>query len=272
MTRLGSCFVAAENLSIAWLETTKLVLSNAGSKAFHTVTRIEQPSLEDQTIRAGCEALLRTKGHQHIDTVANTIFPRAMAEAARTPGELVERYRTSYPLIRRFGANKKGTYFGRIVEHPSPSGEHDQLVPLIDKLRREAKARTPMSARYEVRVADPEDNSADANDVLQASDMVGLDVPVFSPHRDTSRRAFPCLSMLSFQLDGDHVHVLAQYRYEYLISKGYGNYLGIAQLLSYVATEAELMPGRMTVSCGRVQVDGSERQIAHYVGKAWDDA
>ena len=53
---------------------------------------------------------------------------------------------------------------------------------------------------------------------------------------------FPCLSFCSFQLDGDTLHMIAQYRYQYLIERGYGNYLGLGQLLGYVSKSCRPEP------------------------------
>jgi hypothetical protein len=284
MARLGHGLVVGDNLSRAWLETTKMVRQDGG-KAFHTVTRIADPLLEDADIRAGHDALLHSKRKPSAETVANTIFPAAMAAAAGSPEELVQRYLDSYPQMRRFKPNAKGTYFGRIVAHPTSAGEQDQLVRLIDTLRDEAAARTPMSARYEVGVADvppgiEELEVADRDDAADrhvdadagADDLGGADIPVFAPRRDTSRRGFPCLSLLSFQLDGHTVHLFAHYRYEYLVEKGYGNYLGLARLLEYIATEAGLKAGQMTIAAGRVQADASERALAIHLGPLWESA
>jgi thymidylate synthase len=72
---------------------------------------------------------------------------------------------------------------------------------------------------------------------------------------------FPCLSGCSFQLDHGIVHLLAHYRYEYLIQRGYGNYLGLARLLNYVATSAGLIAGQMTIVTGRAHVDAPEKAL-----------
>lgn len=276
MTRVGHGLVAAEDLSTAWLETTKMVHAEDDHKAFHTITRIREPLVEDQAIRAACDALLAAKKLQTVDTVANTIFPYAQAHACASPAEFVERYLANYKQVRRFNANNKGTYFGRIVAHPGPDGTHDQLLPLIEKLRAETVTGSPMSARYEVRVSTQGDADATVSSGMDsagdAAGAVGIDVPIYAPHKDNGRRGFPCLSMLSFQLENDRVHLFAQYRYEYLVAKGYGNYLGLAHLLEYISGEAGLAPGQMTIAAGRVQADASGRDLAHHLDEYWNDA
>ena len=184
---------------------------------------------------------------QSAETVAHTIFPSGPAAESDSPDALVARYVDSYPTLRRFGPNKKGTYFGRIVAYPSPTGDLDQLTPLIRKLAQEKETPGPMSARYEVGIEAAHDRHDDdtAGGGEHEEGLCGAEmaVPIFAPHKDTGRRAFPCLSLLSFQLDAGQVHLLAQYRYEYLVEKGYGNYLGLARLLEYVAESVDLTPG-----------------------------
>lgn len=277
MSRVDSGVVVADNLSQAWLETTKDVSASGGNR-FHTLTRIMDPLAEDRQIRNSYDGLLRTLGMPSAETVANTIFPSGLAAAGSSPAKLVERYVQAYPALRRFGPNKKGTYFGRIVAYPSPTGDRDQLTPLIRKLADELKSPGPMSARYEVAIAGINEQSELATDSAvpvearpsdAGPDGTEVAVPIFAPHKDTSRRAFPCLSLLSFQLDTDRVHLLAQYRYEYLVEKGYGNYLGLARLLGYIAEAVDLAPGQLTVTAGRIKADASTRALALHLGDAW---
>lgn len=269
MTRLGHGLVVADSLSQGWLETTKMVRNEPDGKAFHTVTRIVRPLVEDHEIRGMVDALLDAKGQQAIDTVANTIFPSAMASTSSSPEELVRRYTDAYGQMRRFSANQKGTYFGRIVAYPGPTGDADQLTHLIETLRREHASATPMSARYEVLTAT---SGELASGGTAAGETAEVNAPVFAPHRDTSRRAFPCLSLLSFQLDHGSLHLLAHYRYEYLVEKGYGNYLGLSGLLAYIAAEAGLAPGQLTIVAGRIQADASERLLATHLNGHWANA
>lgn len=272
MSRVTPGVVVADNLSQAWIETTKDV-HEQGGKAFHTLTRIENPLAEDISIRDGYDALLRDLRMQSAETVAHTVFPSGPAAESESPEALVARYLDLYPTLRRFGPNKKGTYFGRIVAYPSPTGDLDQLTPLIRRLAHELETPGPMSARYEVGIEaahdPPGDAAADGGQHEVSPSGAEVAVPIFVPHKDTGRRAFPCLSLLSFQLGAGHVHLLAQYRYEYLVEKGYGNYLGLARLLEYVAEAVNLTPGQLTVTAGRIQTDASNRSLADHLGDVW---
>lgn len=250
MTTFHTRVVEAETLSEAWLETVELVAAGPGRKRFHTFTGIRKPLVEDPAIRRRCDDLLVDMKLPSVETVANTIFPAALAATSKDPTSLVERYRSMYQVLRRFNGNHGGTYFGRLVAYPGPKGDVDQLAPLIKRLTTESGSRGPMSARYEVDVATTED--------LEKPEPTAATL-IHASGKDNSPRGFPCLSAFSFQLDHGIVHLLAHYRYEYLIERGYGNYLGLARLLNYVATSAGLMAGQMTIVTGRAHVDATDK-------------
>ena len=71
---------------------------------------------------------------------------------------------------------------------------------------------------------------------------------------------FPCLSFCSFQLDDDAL------RYGRPLplpvpdrARGYGNYLGLGQLLGYVCAAVGLNPGQLTIIAGVAAVDSAAR-------------
>lgn len=280
MTRYGPRVVEAGTLSDAWLETVLAVARQPGQVMFHTVTTIQNPLVEDLGLRKRCEALAAATGKKDIPEVANTIFPAAMAALALEPTDLVARYRAAYPTIRRFPGNHSGTYFGRLVCYPGQRGDIDQLCPLIDKLRRESANDRPKSVRYEVSVQVPGDDDPVREEAIPLEHDEDLAAERGDPsiatvirgERDNSPMGFPCLSMHSFQLDHGRVHLLAHYRHEYLIARGYGNYLGLARLLGYVAGSAGLEVGQLTVVTGRAKVDVSKKNINKYLDASLFDS
>ena len=193
-----------------------------------------------------------------VDTVANAIFPARLAAASAGPSELARRYRRLYPTLRRLHkSNRKGTYFGRIVAHPAAGGERDQLADLIERLNTELRTPGPKSARYEMNVTGPGELAQPPRVSGEFTD--GGPVHVYAAGKDTSPMGFPCLSFCSFQLDSGLLHMIAQYRYQYLIERGYGNYLGLGQLLGYVCATAGLHPGQLTIMAGVAAVDSAAR-------------
>jgi hypothetical protein len=250
-------------VSDAWLRAVVAVDASPGRVLFHLVTRIDDPLAEQPQIRVAADRLLGELGQSPITTVANTIFPARMAATSRDHIHLADRYRRAYPTIRRVHRdNRRGTYFGRIVAHPTGGGENDQLGELIRRLRTELRTPGPKSARYEMSISAPGDPVAhDAGE----QPLVAEAIPVYSADQDTSPMGFPCLSFCSFQLDRDRLHMVAHYRRQHLIVRGYGTYLGIGQLLGYVCNATGLLPGELMIVAGVAQVEAPMYRIRQLV-------
>ena len=195
---------------------------------------ITNPGSEDPAIRAVADRMLTALGKAPVQTVVNTLFPEVLANLTESPEELSSRYCTMYPRIRsEDGANSRGTYFGRLVHYPTRDKPVNQFTRLIDQLRRDEKHKQARPAAiYEmttsIAAATPDhDHQMEAcQDAAGADrdDAVG-DFQVFAPTPDTIPMGFPCLSHLSWQRHQGYLHLLARYRHQYLIERGYGNYL-----------------------------------------------
>lgn len=261
--------VSAATLSDPWLETLVQVAATPDRKLFHTVTRITDPTVENPAVRAVADGLLTERGDQTIETVANTLFPAQLAAASRDTAHLAARYRAAYPTIKRVHkSNRRGTYFGRLVDYPSAAGSLDQLSSLIRKLNQELVSDRPKGARYEVPIAcgveDGDDPAPEADGPVEDPTTV---VPIQAADRDTSPMDFPCLSFCSFQLDHGRLHLVAHYRSQYLVQRGYGNYLGLARLQSYVAAlvgphPGQVEPGQLMVVAGLAHADAPKYRVA----------
>jgi thymidylate synthase len=151
-----------------------------------------------------------------------------------------------YPRLRRYPGNTHGTYFGRLVAYPgAKKAEIDQVGNIISRLRQQSSGKAPMTAAYEADLAHPADGAVPAELLVHAAD------------RDNLYRGFPCLSHCSFQLDRDgRVHGAALYRSHYMFERAYGNYLGLGRLLAYIADQAGLARGTLTVMAGHAHLDG----------------
>lgn len=244
----------ASNVSQAWLNMLRAVNTIPGRKTYHAMVHISDPTAETPYIRQQANRILTELDYATIETVANTIFPQDLARRSRDHEHLAERYIRMYERIRQLRDNRAGTYFGRLVEHPY-SGGFNQLSDLIRKLREERNRNGPITARYEISYAGPGEslNSADGSD-----DGAGhaYDLPVYTPNRDNKIMGFPCLSHVSFQLDRDgSLHALAVYRSQYLIQRGYGNYLGLGRLLRYISDQVGLRPGQLSIVAGYAQIE-----------------
>jgi hypothetical protein len=227
--------MCAPSISEAWREAAAYLVQTPGHKAVHLVLRIDDPRREIPLIRKEVDGLIASDGRDlpAVDTTRNTIFPAAWARRFPEPADLAEYYRSRYDELRQYGPNARGTYFGRIVAYPRDGAEFgDQLSGTVRKLRQElAHGRGPKSSRYEVNI--------------------------FSESVDTSAMSFPCLAHVSFHLHSGQLHMQAVYRNEYLVARAYGNFLGLGQLLGYVADAVGLATGELLMTINHADLDGN---------------
>jgi hypothetical protein len=263
---LATEVVTGSTVSDAWLRTVTSVNEAPGQRCYHAVTRIAHPASHVLQIRTAADWLSERRGYPAIDTVANTIFPEALAATCTDHEELTERYRRIYGIVRKLDkANRRGTYFGRLVSYPTMQGPHDQIGDLLRKLRAEQASGAPKSARYEVNTSLPTANS----DLEVGGELFDCEAAsIYTAGNDNSAMGFPCLSFCSFQLDGGTLHMVAHYRSQYLIKRGYGNYLGLSRLLCYVCRTVDLDVGQLMVVAGAVAVDAPKYQIVHLQQRA----
>lgn len=241
------------DVSSGWLGACRALLAARGHEANHLVVRMEDPLPEDAAVRVGADALLAEAGHQEIVEVRNTIFPAELAADFPEPADLARECMDDYEFIKRLGS-KQGTYFGRICAYPHPDGsETPQLVKLVEKLR-EAHAGARWRARYQVNL--------------------------YAEHKDDNKKRgfFPCMAHLAFQLGGDgdvrdRLDCVSLYRFQDMTLKGYGNFLGLAELQHYVAAAAGFQPGELTVIAGHaaLTLNGPSRKhlrslVAEHLG------
>jgi thymidylate synthase len=242
--------VSGPDISTAWIRACKALDQPPNRRGYHTVVRIADPIADDPRVRFELDRILESKNKQSVRTVANTIFPAALARAAKDHDALVARYKKLFPSLKRLHqGNRLGTYFDRLINYPGPGGSTDQIALIIGRLRQQLETRGPMTACYEANLVDP------------ASDHDGeaftVSAPVRVPGVDNNIMQFPCLSHCSFQLDREgRLHLTALYRSQYMIERAYGNYVGLGELLAYIAHNSRLQVGGLTVVAGYAQLDG----------------
>jgi hypothetical protein len=245
---VGERYVEASTLSEGWLGTAALLREAPGMKAVHLMVRIADPSTEIDEIRAAAAALIEAEGKKApIETVRTTIFPTRWAERHPTPEDLALHYRENYAELRGFAQNQHGTYFGRIVAYPRDAEEKDladQLNETVQKLIEEQVNGTNKSSRFEINV--------------------------YSERHD-GRRAmgFPCLAHLSVHMHEGALHMQAIYRNEFIVQRGYGNFLGVAELQAFIAKSAGLDVGELLVTIGHGEFDGAKTRGDEILDPLW---
>ncbi len=193
------------------------------------------PDHTDLSIIRRVDDTLAEQGYDPVATVANTIFPAKLAASSPDRTTFYSRYETILPRLRRLKGNHKGLYFERLIAYPLQTDpiRTNQLETIIGdltgQLRRREQGQGPLGSVYEGQI--------------------------FAPGKDRLPQGFPCMSSLSFQLDGSRLLLTATYRNQYHIRRALGNYLGLAQLHSFVCAEVGLTQGPLTIHAFHSRID-----------------
>ncbi len=244
---------ATKTISEAWLQALTYTASQRNGRCVHLVMTVENPGSEDEAIRGALDQALNATETQSVDTVAGTIFPkplykspgfswspdldepavRALDVAAR---DLYQRYEQMLPLLLKFRGNSRGTYFSRMISWPGKEpGGTNQLDMRISRIRGEFANRRRTNNTLDI------DIGADA---LVSEPLAG--VQVYAPS-DQRMRGFPCLVHIDLTLVDGTLHCLAVYRHQYLITKAYGNLVGLSRLMHFLCEQTGADCGELVV-------------------------
>ncbi len=224
------------NLSCAWAKALLHIIDHAGTEITPLVLSISGFSdgvKEDVHLRQALDALLAEKKMQDVETVAYTIFPQrlwTMAQGDRK--KLFEMYRSVFPRYQAMNRklNSRGLYFERLTNFSKTSPcSGNQLEWILSQYGARAGVRRSM---FQATTFDP------------ARDHINL-----------PRLGFPCLQQVSFEPTNEGLVANAFYATQLLVMKGYGNYLGLAQLAAFMAHEMSMPLARLNVMVGIAKFD-----------------
>lgn len=257
-----SHFVEEGDIGSAWLRALE-VINESGGSAVNLAVTITNPLCEDLGVRAVIEqalADLRAEGRkeyanaQSMHTVANTIFPislyrpdvdgaaeRFLANAVRS-----DEARGHLPAAKR----QWGTYIGRLVRYPARDGGHtNQLAEMLQQLR----AQRQWADLYEMPLVVP----GDEHEVCWDTTFHATGALTHGDARlDARMRGGPCLAHLSGTLDNGRLSMVALYRRHSYLARAYGNFLGLARLLAFLARESGHTVGELMIVASHAVVDG----------------
>lgn len=250
---MSELLAASKTLSEAWLQALTHTASQRGGRCVHLVMTIENPGSEVEIIRDALDRALGEAHEQSVETVAGTIFPSSLYESpgfswSRSLDEqavrelddaarnLYERYEAMLPVLRRHRANSRGTYFSRMITWPGKEpGGTNQLNLRISRIRGEFKNGRRTNNTLDI------DIGADA---LVSEPPPGVQVLLPSEQRT---RSFPCLVHIDLTLFEGTLHCTAVYRHHHLITKAYGNLLGLSRLVHFLCEQTGAECGEMVV-------------------------
>lgn len=255
---MSSYIEPAVNLSEAWLRTLERVV-NDGGHAVNVITTVSDPlAPETERIRAALDAILAVTRKrvrvQPVETVAGTIFPHdiyadtgltfipgmdpeSLAKLDASAADLYECYGEMLPILTTDSANRRGTYFGRMVSWPGKTGGGTNQ--LADRIRHFRSARTRNVSQRNL------EDIAVAGEAETFDPLGGLQIYAAS---DLREYGFPCLVHVDLTLYQNRISMAATYRHQYLVTKAYGNLLGLSRLLGFLAQQTGYGVGELMVN------------------------
>lgn len=237
--------IEAESIVDAWLDATDAILASGSSTMFNLVVGIHNPIALSDIDQMACHMIdefLRAHASLPLITVANTIFPGGFYRDGGAKAVYEE-----YPDTYRASKSNWGTYAGRLFTKVQMRSETTSRIErVVRKLRQNAEG-SHMKASYEVDVLETIDSEEISTYCAETDAGLGI--------------GQPCLVHLSFKLHpGGTVSLTAIYRSQYYVAKALGNFVGLAQLLAFVAAEADLKPSFLICHATMAEIDlGNKR-------------
>lgn len=232
------------NLSQAWLSAVERFKEPGGSLHSLSVMVDEFDDqglpLEDDGFRDRLDAMLVECIAPSVGTTASTIFPfshRAVLAAARR-GDLYARYERIIPTIRKHPLNRNGVYFERMVMFPSYDAPEEARINQLENILSFWEHSGRRKSAFQV--------------------------CIYRPEKDWTKQPyaqFPCLQHVAFTPTSDGLHMSAFYATQYLIKRGYGNYLGLCRLGAFVAHEMEIRMRSLVCYAAHAPLEGTKRDL-----------
>ena len=222
--------VEDKNLSNAWRRILELLVNNRGeiSPLVLTLTDFhETKSIKDVLVKH-----LEVKKMPAIETVSETIFPESLYEYVGYDREkLYARYKKNLIRLKKINkANRKGTYFSRLIAYGEVLNPINQLEIVISALKGK---RSPRRSKLQASVFDPT-----------------------TDHSNSAMQGFPCLQHVTFFKTKEGGLVLNSfYAIQFFYKRSYGNWLGLINLGKFVAKETGLKFERFNCFIGVEQLD-----------------
>lgn len=235
-----TAWVYGPDVSSAWLAAVSHLLKEPGGQCSNLGVAIGDPTAEHADVRAELDAFAanarRTgKDMPRIDSVAGTIFQTSFYRPGTVDpeGHLYELERRIRKVVRRHPQNRRGTYFERLVAYPlRDDHEFNQLHHVLGRLQSAASHGRRNGNQFEL--------------------------SIFHPERDSYPVGFPCLSHISITLREGVLDATALYRNQYFLDRAYGNYLGIGEVLRFLATESGYAVGELLCVASHASLEAAK--------------
>lgn len=216
--------VCEDSFQIAWAKALFELRTNQWN-AWNVIVQINHPELFEKKIHNLFEDFANNNNLISPKHVAHTIFPQTFYMKGISKQKLYTKYMRFFKRPREKTRSGWGTYFERMIKYPAPNGDIDQLGNIINNINSRVKN---YGASYTIVIP--------------------------CPHRDLNKiMGAPCLNYITIQTENDTklknmkiINMLAVYRNHDFTNRTYGNYLGLCNLLKYLANETNSNIGTLT--------------------------
>lgn len=258
-----SKYLTGRDLSSVWVDTVESVTTEPGGTATNVMVVVSAPQDGAEAgVTAVVDETLRSHGKHGVLTVANTLFPlklyndpgfawapglpgEAVAQLDSAAAELYAAYLDSLPTLQRVSANRGGTYFSRMIAWPGKTSTGtNQLERRIRALRSEHAQGRSASNASDITVDGEADGAGGSLEEYVVS--------------DTRTRGFPCLVHIDISVRQGKLSLLAVYRHWHLITRGYGNLIGLVRLQEYLCQQTGYEIGELAVVAGHANAEHSD--------------
>lgn len=267
------------NLSEAWVNVLQAMNAEPSGTATNVMITVKNPAEPDlPDVRAVLDATLQARERQRVNTVASTLFPSAFyadpgfdwspelpqsaVDALDAAAEgLYREYLEILPSLRRVKANQNGTYFSRMIAWPGKAGHGiNQLAQRVHYFR---------SARSNGQGTHNASDIAVAGDAELPPISAGLQEYAASDKRQIG---FPCLVHIDLSAHNGALALTAVYRHWHLVTRAYGNLVGLARLQAFLAQQSGFAIGELVVVAGYANTErptyGGKQGISDLVDAA----
>lgn len=217
--------ICDDSFQSAWANAIR-ELSNNGWTAWNLIAHVNFPELINKEIDSTLNHFAVEHNLIPPKHVAHTIFPQTFWKNGTSKERFYEKYLRFYQWSRSKAHHGWGTYFERMIRYVAPSGEiTDQLGNIIHRIKTGQKN---YGASY------------------------AMVIPY--PHKDLNKlMGAPCLNYITVQVENapeqtnkKRISLMAVYRNHDFTERTYGNYLGLCNLLKYIAYESNSFIGSLT--------------------------
>lgn len=263
-----SLYIAHETIDGAWLQALDALTAQGKGTATHLFVTIATPQAGTHAgVTNLVDATLQSHKRRTVATVANTLFPSTLYNPPEYPwspdlpaeqegalnaaaNRLYDAYLGMLPDLRLYGGNSHGTYFSRMISWPGRiAGGANQLDRRITFLRKERRNGRSTSNTSDIAIAGEADGANDPDDTLLGGLLEQYAVS------DTRTEGFPCLVHIDVSVRNGFLALLGVYRHWHLVTRGYGNLVGLARLQTFLCQQTGFEPGELAVAAGHANAE-----------------